>query len=102
MQISIEAFPDNGSDALRALVLRKTERVGKFYDRIVDAEAYLKDNGDPKEGCSAELRVNVPGDTLFCEERAESYEEAIDKASRAMERQVKRFKERLADSPNLR
>jgi len=99
MQINLEALPDSASDELKSLTLRKVERLGKFYDRIVDADVYLKNNGDPEQGCTAEIRLNVPSDRLYCEERAATYEEAIDKASRAMERQVKRFKDKLADFP---
>ncbi len=100
MQINLETLPDNATDQLKELVINKVQRLGKFYDRIVDANVYLKHNGDPKNGCTAEISLNVPSDRLFCEEHAHSYEEAIDKASKAMERQVKRFKDKLAGSPH--
>ena len=96
MQINLESFPDTGSKSLRELVHRKTERLDKFYDRIVGADVYLKSTGDPEASCEAEIRLNVPADTLFCEERGASFEEAIDKASRAMERQLKKFKDKHA------
>ena len=40
------------------------------------------------------MRVNIPTTRLFCTEHAESYEEALDKASKAMERQLIRWKEK--------
>ena len=96
MQINLEALPDTATEQLKSLVNEKVERLGKFYDRIVEADVYLKEGNDPANGSIAEIRLNVPNDTLFCEEKAQSFEEAIDKASRAMERQVKRFKEKLS------
>ncbi len=55
----------------------------------------MKEDADPKQPAIAQIRLNVPNDTLFCEERGASLEEAIDNASKAMERQVKKFKEKL-------
>ena len=96
MQINLESLPDNATDALKDVVRQKVERLGKFYSRIVEADVYLKDTGDDDNPCAAEIRLNVPNDRLFCEERGGSFEEAIDSASRAMERQVKRFKDKVA------
>ena len=93
MKINLETLPTNANDQLRDFVTRKVERIGKFYDRIVEADVYLKKGNDASNPCVAEIRLNVPGDTLFCEEKAPTYEEAVDKSSSVMERQVKKFKE---------
>lgn len=99
MQINYEALPDNATDQLRTFVEGKVQRLGKFYDRIVEIDVYLRKGNDPQNGCVTELRVNVPNDTLFCEEEAPSFEESTDKASRVMERQIKKFKEKIASFP---
>ena len=96
MQIQLADFPQNGTEELRAFATQKVERLQKFYDRIVDVDVYLKEGNDPKGAASAELRVNIPTTRLFCEEHAESFEEALDKASRSMERQLKKWKEKHA------
>ena len=80
---------------LKPLTIRKVERLEKFYDHIIKAEVYMKEDKDPKHPAIVELRLSVPQDTLFCEERATSFEEAVDKVSQAMERQVKKFKSKL-------
>lgn len=99
MQINYEAFPDDATPQLREFVEAKVQRLGKFFDRIVEVDVYLRKGNDPQNGCVTELRVNVPNDTLFCEEHAPSFEESTDKASRAMERQVKKFKDKIASFP---
>lgn len=100
MKINLETIPENANDGLRDFAVRKVERLGKFYDRIVETDVYLKSGSDASNPCVAELRVNVPGDTLYCEEKAPSFEEAIDSASHVMERQVKKFKQTHADFPH--
>ena len=99
MKINLETLPDSANEDLRTFALRKVERLGKFYDRIVEADVYLKSGSDASEPCVAEIRINVPGDTLYCEEKAATYEAAIDSASHVMERQVKKFKETHASFP---
>ena len=96
MQIQFAAFPENATPNLKTLAIEKVERLGKFYDKIVDVDVYVRPGNDKAGSATAEFRVNVPSSTLFCEEHAESYEEALDKASRAMERQLKRFKDKQA------
>ena len=91
-------MPAHASEELRQLVLRKVQRLEKFYDRIVAADVYLKASNHANDEATAEIRLNVPADTLFCAESGASFEEAIDKASDNMERQLKRFKERLAQT----
>ena len=95
MQIQFAAFPENAAPTLKAFTTEKVERLGKFYDKIVDVDVYVRPGNAPGGSATAELRVNVPHATLFCEEHAESFEGAVDKASRAMERQLKRYKDKL-------
>jgi len=95
MQINLETLPKVFNPNLKSLINRKVERLAKFYDHIIEADVYMKEDADPKQPAIAQIRLNVPNDTLFCEERGASFEEAIDKASSAMERQVKKFKEKL-------
>ncbi len=99
MKINIEAVHIDVNEELSELIDRKVTRLGKFYERIVDVDVYLKNVNDPRHGAVAELRVNVPNDTLYCEEKGANHGEAIDKASHAMERLIKKFKDRHADSP---
>ena len=96
MQIQFAAFPENAAPTLKTFATEKAERLGKFYDRIIDIDVFVRSGNDPSGTATAEFRVNVPSNTLFCEEHADTFEEALDKASRAMERQLKRFKEKQA------
>ena len=95
MQIQFAAFPENAAPTLKEFATERVERLGKFYDKIVDIDVYLRPGNSPGGSATAEFRVNVPQATLFCEEHGESFEAALDKASRAMERQLKRHKEKL-------
>lgn len=94
MQIQFTDFPDGGGPELKDFARGKVERLEKFFDRIVDVDVYLKEGNDPGHGATAGFRVNIPTDRLFAEESAETYQEALDSASRSMERQLKRWKEK--------
>ena len=67
-----------------------------FYDRIVNGEVFLKNNNkDGIDNKTVEIRLFVPGSTLFSQEDAPSFEAAADAAVDAMRRQLKKHKQKL-------
>lgn len=69
------------------------EKVGKlqtFYDNIVDAIVYLRENNIDKE---VDLKLIVKNDTLFVKGKGSNFQDALDNAVDIMARQVKKYKE---------
>ncbi|WP_457636596.1 ribosome hibernation-promoting factor, HPF/YfiA family [Oceanithermus sp.] len=85
------------TDSLRNYVERKTERLDRYFDQIVDAKVVLSLAGSPhvERRAKAEIQLNVPGGLIRVEESDPDMYAAIDRAVEVLEKQLKRFKGRL-------
>lgn len=80
---------------LTDFIQQRVDKLETFYDRVVEGEVFLKhNNSDGNETKTVEIKLFVPGSTLFSKEDAPSFEAAADAAVDAMRRQLKRFKEK--------
>ena len=83
---------------MQTLIQEKADRFKKFFDRITSIHVYLKDEinrFNHKDDRTVEIRVEVPGQSLFVADSAATFEKAISEASQKMDRQLKRYKENL-------
>jgi putative sigma-54 modulation protein len=95
MKITINYVDIEQDQRLNEFVQKKVNKLETFYDRIVEGEVYLKrDRNSPENGAIAEIKLFVPGDSLFAQENAKSLEAAIDACTEAMRKQVIRLKEK--------
>jgi putative sigma-54 modulation protein len=73
----------------------KLNKLDQFYDRITSGEVYLRlDKGESskiQQKC-LEVKLFVPGSSLFVKECASTFEEATDMALEALKTQTKKFK----------
>ena len=84
-------------EQLNSFIQQKVNKLETFYDRIVNGEVFLKNNNkDGIDNKTVEIRLFVPGSTLFSQEDAPSFEAAADAAVDAMRRQLKKHKQKLA------
>ncbi len=85
------------TDALKDYIKRKTERLDRYFDNIVDAKVVLSLAGSPhvERRAKAEIQLNVPGGLIRVEESDPDMYAAIDRAVEVLEKQLKRFKGRL-------
>lgn len=85
----------DADEQLNSFVQQKVNKLETFYDRIINGEVFLKNNNkDGIDNKTVEIRLFVPGSTLFSQEDAPSFEAAADAAVDAMRRQLKRHKEK--------
>lgn len=99
MTIQVNA-PFKVSDNLQALIEEKVEKLGTFFERIQSAEVFLKDeensNQQDPRGNTVELRIHVPGNTLFADFSAETFEKALAETTEKMRRQLIKHKEKIS------
>lgn len=77
-------------------VQRRMDKLDLFYDRVIDAEVFLKvGNTSSKENKIAEVKVNVPGDDFMVKKQCKTFEEAVDSAANSLERILKKRKQKL-------
>ncbi len=87
----------DADEQLNSFIQQKVDKLETFYDRIIDGEVFLKNNNnDGINNKTVEIRLFIPGSTLFSQEDAPSFEAAADAAIDAMRRQLKKHKQKQA------
>lgn len=99
MRIQIEA-PFQVSEPMQNLITEKAEKFKTIFDRILAVEVYLKDEiqrNHHKENRLAQIKLSIPGQTIFAESESATYEKAIQAAADKAKRQLRKFKTQLVD-----
>lgn len=94
MQLNLTGHHIDITPALRGRVSEKFARVERHFDNLTDIHVILTVE---KLRHKAEATVNVPGETLFAESVEDDMYVAIDTLVDKLDRQVKKFKEKLTD-----
>lgn len=92
MKIQINA-PWEVNDYLKSTIYEKLEKLETFYQRIIQAEVYLKlDSRSIVDNKIVEVRIYIPDNDLFAKTNADSFEKAIAAVTEKLERQLKKRK----------
>lgn len=94
MQINITGQHIEVTSALRDYVNEKFERLENHFDNIIEIRVILS---VVKESHQAEARVKVPGKSLFADATEQDMYAAIDALTDKLDRQVRRYKDKLTD-----
>ena len=74
-------------------IQKKADKLDLFHGRIIDGEVFLRLSKDKeKKDKVVEMKLNVPGKTLFAKQNAVSFEAATDEAVEALRRQLRKVK----------
>jgi putative sigma-54 modulation protein len=99
MKIYINYIDMEPDTRLNEFIQKKVDKLETYYDRIVEGEVFLKrSNNNTDENAVAELKINIPGSSLFAREQAKSFEASIDACTEAVRRQINKFKGRQANA----
>lgn len=95
MRIQIQAIHFDADVKLTEFIESKINKLETYYDKIVDSEVYLKvDKNSANENKVVEIKMGIPGKSLFAKEQKASFEAAADDAVEALRRQLKKHKEK--------
>ncbi|GAB3199104.1 putative sigma-54 modulation protein [Pontibacter aydingkolensis] len=95
MKLQMHSIHFEADQQLTDFIQQKVDKLETFFDRIVEGEVFLKhNNADGINNKTVELKLFVPGATLYSEEDSPSFEAAADAAVEAMRRQLKKYKEK--------
>lgn len=103
MKLQVHSIHFDADMKLLEFIQSKLNKLDMFYDRITGGEVFLRlDKGDTKKIKSKmlEVKISLPGATLFVKEQASSFEEAMDLAIEALKIQLKKFKDRIQEKLN--
>ncbi len=97
MNIRIQTIHFDADTKLTDFLEKRAWKLHTFYDRIHEFDAYLKlDNGSGQvREKVVELKVSVPGSTLFAAAHDLTFEKAVDEAVESIRRQLKKHKEKV-------
>jgi putative sigma-54 modulation protein len=93
MKLQMHSIRFDADQKLKDYVQKKTDKLERFFDRIIDGEVYLRlDKDENNENKIVEIKINIPGNQLFVKERSSTFEAATDMAVEALKRQLKKTK----------
>lgn len=96
MKLQFHSVHFNADPKLTEFIEQRTNKLETFYDRITDGEVFLRleKNEHRYDNKVVEIKLNIPGTTLFTKEHATSFEAATDQAIESLRRQLKKYKEK--------
>ncbi|MFT7073131.1 ribosome hibernation-promoting factor, HPF/YfiA family [Patiriisocius sp. Uisw_017] len=97
MSINFEYKDVAASKRLEALAEEKLNKLEDKFDFIVNADVYFKleNTSSPKTGMICDIRINVPGTTLFSGGNTGAFESAIAEAVNDAKTQLRRRKDKM-------
>jgi putative sigma-54 modulation protein len=76
-------------------IQKRLDKLETFYDRVTEGEVIMRlNNNDGIANKTVEIKLFVPGTTLFSQEDAGSFEAAADAAAEQLKKQLIRHKEK--------
>ena len=99
MQINITGHHVEVTPALRAYTTEKMQKIARHFDQVNSISVILNVE---KLQHQAEATVNAAGRTIFAAETAMDMYASIDKLVDKLDRQVRRYKDRLTDHHHVK
>lgn len=97
MKLRIQSINFDATQSLESYTEKKTSKLNKLFDEIMSVEVYLKvvkpETATNKE---AEIKISVPSGEFFASKVCDTFEEAIDLSVDALEKQIRKYKEKLS------
>jgi putative sigma-54 modulation protein len=95
MKVQMQSVHFDADQTLLDFIQQRLNKLEHFYDRVTDGEVILRlNNKDGVANKTVEIKLMVPGSTLFSQEDASSFEAAADAAVEALKRQITKYKEK--------
>lgn len=96
MDINIHSVRFDADVKLVDFIKSKVSKLIQFNDDIIAAEVFLRlENTQDMENKITEIKIDIPGNSLFAKKQSKTFEEATDLAVDALRIQVKKKKEKL-------
>lgn len=95
MKIRVQSIHFNADKKLLEFIQKKVDKLDLFFDRIISGEVYLKlENVEDEANKISEIKLMVPGITLFAKEQCKTFEEATDLAIESLKKQIAKHKDK--------
>ena len=95
MKIRVQSIHFNADSKLLEFIQKKVDKLDQFFDHIISGEVYLKlENVEDEANKISEIKLMVPGGTMFAKEQCKSFEEATDLAIESLRKQIAKHKDK--------
>lgn len=96
MKVNVQSVNFNIDRSLVDFIEKKVNSLEKYYDKIVDADVFLKvQQTSDKENKSVDIKLNIPGNDLVVKKQSKTFEEGVTLATDSLKRQLTKTKEKL-------
>lgn len=95
MKLQMHSLKFDADRKLIDFIQKKTDKLHTFFDKITNGEVFMRlDKGEKVDNKIVEIKLAVPGATLFAKQSASSFEAATEKAVEALRSQLLKYKEK--------
>ena len=95
MEIKVQTIHFEAGEKLQDYIQKRVSKLNRFCDEIKKAEVSLKvvkpETAMNKEGA---LRLAVPGNELYAQKVADTFEEGVDQCCDMLTRQLEKYKDK--------
>ena len=92
MKVDIQAKNITVSSSLNELINKKVSKLQNFHTHILTTSVYL--NNDGVKSKEVQIKLSIRNQTLFCKEKSDSFEQALERSVDCMKRQLKKHKQK--------
>lgn len=94
--MTVQSIHFTADKKLLDLIDKKLKKLDTFCDRVINGLVYLRlEKADDSANKITEIKLNLPGSTLFVKEKCRTFEEATDLAVETMCKQLKKHNRRI-------
>ena len=98
MKIRVQSIHFNADKKLLEFIQKKVDKLDQFFDQIISGEVYLKlENVEDEANKISEVKLIVPGGTMFAKEQCKTFEEGTMVAVDSLKRKLTKEKEKVRD-----
>ena len=95
MELTIQSVNFDASERLKAFAEKKVNKLERFADDIIKSEVIMKVvRPDAPKNKEVSIKLHMSSMDGFANKSADTFEEAIDLSVEALEKQIRRSKER--------
>ncbi len=95
MNVNIQSVKFDAGQQLLEFVEKKMSKLDRFAERATGVDVILKLDKDSEHGNKVvSVNLHVPGGDIVTEQRAKTFEEAVDLALDVLKRQVEKRKDK--------
>ena len=95
MKLRIQSINFDATSTLESYIKKKASKLDKFFVQLINVEVYLKGvKPETATNKEAEIKISIPNVDFFASKTCDSFEEAIDLTVDALEKQIRKHKEK--------